>query len=104
MPYIIVHTWYPPDRVDDVVNAYMQAMEKVPTDESITTPLVDAAVTSTKNGIETITISEVKPQKLEEAMERTNQRMVMFHSVPDYRYEIKMWSTIEEALTSVGRG
>lgn len=104
MPYIVVQAWYPPDRVDDVVNAYMQAMEKVPADESATTPLVDAAVTSTKNGLETITISEVKPQKLEEAFERTQQRMVMFHSVPDYRYETKMWMTLEEALASVGKG
>ena len=104
MPYIVVQAWYPPDSVDDVVNAYMEAIEKVPADESITTPLVDAAVTSTINGIETITISEVKPQKLEEAFQRTQQRMVMFHSVPDYRYETKMGMTVEEALASVGRG
>lgn len=103
MPYIIVHTWYPPDRVGEVVNVYMEAMEKVPADESIATVIVEAAVTSTKKGIETISISEVKPQKYEEAMERTNQRMVMFHSVPDYRYETKMWMTVEEALASVGK-
>ena len=104
MSYIVVRAWYPPDRVDDVVNVYMEAMEKVPADESITTTIVEAAVTSTIDGIETISISEVKPQKLEEAMERTNQRMVMFHSVPDYRYEAKMWMTVEEALASVGKG
>ena len=103
MPYIVVHAWYPPNRVDDVVSKYMEAMEKVPDDESISTPIVPAAVSSTKKGIETISISEIKPQKLEEAMERTNQRMVMFHSVPDYRYETKMWMTVEEALASVGR-
>jgi hypothetical protein len=104
MPYIVVQAWYPPDRVDDVVNVYMQAVEKVPADESITTPVVEAAVTSNKDGIETISISEVKPGKLEEAIDRTNQRMVMFHSVPDYRYESKTWMTVEEALSAVGRG
>ncbi len=104
MPYIFTHAWYPPDKVDDVVNKYMEAMEKIPVDESIATPIVLGAVDSTKEGIETITISEAKPQKLDEALERTNQRMVMFHSVPEYRYETKVLSTIEEALSSIGRG
>ena len=104
MPYIVVQAWYPPDSVDDVVNAYMQAMEQVPADESIAKVVVEAAVTSSINGIETISISEVKPKKLEDALERTNQRMVMFHSVPDYRYESKVWSTVGEALASIGRG
>ncbi len=104
MPYTMTHAWYPPDMVDDVVNKYMEVMEKFPVDESVAVPVIPAAITSTKKGIETIVISEVKPKKLDEAIERITQSMVMFHSVPGYRYEVKTWMTLEEALKSVGRG
>lgn len=99
MPYTVVYAWYPPDRVDDVVNVYMKVMEKFPVDESVAAPVIPGAVSSTKKGISTITISEVKPQKLDEAVDRLNQSMVMFHSVTDYRYEVKIMSTFFLHLT-----
>jgi len=41
---------------------------------------------------------------LEEALERTNNTMAMFNSIPDYRHETKVWMTLEEGLKSIGMG
>ena len=104
MPYIVVHSWYPPHIGEEVVKKYMEAMEKYPEEERLGDPTVPVAVSSTVNGIECLSISNIKPNMLEEALERTNNTMAMFNSIPDYRHETKVWMTLEEGLKSIGMG
>ena len=104
MPYIVVHTWYPPHIGEEVVKKYMEAMEKYPEEERLGDPTVPVAVSSTVNGIECLSISNIKPNMLEEALERTNNTMAMFNTLADYRYETKVWMTLEEGLKSIGMG
>jgi hypothetical protein len=102
MPYIITSSIYPADKVPEVAKKYLQAMEKYPPDENLTTLLVPAAVKSTQEGIKTLVIQEAKEGKLEDAFKRTASMMVMFQSIPGYRYSVDVHYKVEEALALVG--
>jgi hypothetical protein len=104
MPYVITRCWYPNHLVDEVAKKYIEIMEKYPPDESISKTIVPAAVSSTKNGIETISIDEVKSQKLADALEHDALFMAEYRNIKGFRYETKVWSTVEEAMKQIGMG
>jgi hypothetical protein len=104
MPYLITHIWYPNHVVDEVAKKYGENLEKYPPDESISKNIVPAAVSATKKGIEVISIDEVEPQKLGDALEREALFMVEYRNINGFRYETKIWATLEEAMKSIGMG
>jgi hypothetical protein len=59
-------------------------------------------VSSGKDGIEVIVISEVRKEKYEEALNLESRRVVMLFSIEGYRYEIKTLLTLEEAMPLLG--
>jgi hypothetical protein len=104
MPYIITRCWYPNHVVDEVAKKYMENLEKYPSDESISKTIVPAAVSSTKKGIEVISIEEVDRQYLGDALEKEAIFMAEYRNINGFRYEIKLWSTVEEAMKHIGMG
>ena len=102
MPYLITTSVYPAEIRTEVATRYLEAMEKFPPDESLTVPLVPAAVKATLDGIKVIGISEVKEGKLGEALDRTAKMMVMFQTLPGYRYTVEVFYKVEEALALIG--
>ena len=103
MPCMVTTGIYPPDKEKEVWDIYNEGMEKIPVDESISVPL-GIGVNATVNGIEVIAMSEIKPGKLEIALERMKRFMAMLHSIPGFRYEIKVYMTTDEHLKSIGMG
>ena len=104
MPYIITRCWYPHHLADEVAKKYLEVMEKNPPDESISKTIVPVAVTSSKDGLETLTIDEAERQKVGDALNRDARIMTEFRNIEGFNYEIKSWATIEEALESIGLG
>ncbi len=104
MPYIISRSWYPPSKMDETVKKYFEVMEKYPFDETLGKQIVQVATTTSKDGIETITITEVEQQKVGAALEWGKRFMMEFRSIEGFKYEIKVWSTAEEALARHGVG
>ena len=104
MPYIITRCWYPLHKAGEPGKKYLEVMKKYPPDESIAKPIVPVAVTSTKDGIETLSISEVESQKVGEAYNREARMMVEFKEIERFSYEIKVWSKVDEALDMIGLG
>ena len=102
MVLIMVTSWYPPDKATEVAKKYIEVMQKIPDDPSIGKPLVPVGVSADKDGINVIAITEVRKGKYEEALNRTNRRMVMFFGIEGYRYEIKTLLTLEEAMPLIG--
>ena len=68
----------------------------------ITVQVVPAAVKSTHEGVQVLGIVEVKEGKLEDALKRTVSMMVMFQSIPGYRYTTEIHYKVEEALALIG--
>lgn len=104
MPYVITRCWYPNHLVDEVAKKYIENMEKYPPDESISKTIVPAAVSTTKDGIETISIDEVESQKLSDAIEHDALFMAEYRNIKGFRYETKVWATVEEAMKNIGMG
>ena len=102
MVLIMVTSWYPPTKVIEVAEKYIEVMQKIPDDPSIAEPLVTVGVSSGKDGVEVISIGNVRKGKYDEAMNIVLRRMVMFHGIEGYRYEIKTLSTPEEAMPLIG--
>ena len=80
----------------------MEALTKYPPDESLATQVVPAAVKSTHQGIEGITIFEVQEGKLDAAYARAVDTMVMFQSIVGFVYTVEVYLKVEEAMTAIG--
>jgi len=102
MPIIFVESQYPVSKNKEVLAAWLSALEKYPRDESLATPLVDAAVTSDKCGLRVFSANQTKPGKYEEALAYTSKFMTEFFDIEDFSYEIRTWLTNEEAMESIG--
>ena len=104
MPYIITRCWYPNHLADAVAKKYLEVMKENPPDESISKTIVPVAVSSSKNGLETLTIAQVERQKVGDALNRDARIMAEFRNIEGFNYEIKSWAKVEEALESIGLG
>ena len=102
MPYIITISLYPSDKGTEVAERYFEALAKYPPDENLATQIVPAAVKSTHDGLSVIGISDVKEGKLEEALNRTVNMMVMFQDIEGFEYSTDIHYKVEEALAMIG--
>ncbi len=102
MPYIITTSIYPTEKAPEVAEKYLEAMKKYPPDENLAVEVVPAAVKSTHEGVKVLGIAEVKEGKLEDALKQIVNRMVMFMSIPGYRYSTAIYYKVEEALALIG--
>ena len=102
MPYGVAKSWYPTHLASEVAKRYLEAIKKYPPDDSISTPLIPVAVKTTKKGIETMAIIEIKKGKLEEAFIRAGNMMAMFNDIEGFEYSIERWATLSEALVTIG--
>ena len=101
MVMIMVTSWYPPDKAIEVAKKFLEGMQKFP-QESFEKPLVLAGVSSVKDGIRGITITEVEKGKYEEALSLEAKRLVEYMSIEGYKFKMETLMTIEEAMPLVG--
>ena len=102
MPYIVVTGWYPTDIGTEVANKYFEMLKQYPFDRSLGKETIPVAVTTNKKGIIVLSVMDVKEGKLEDAYNWVGSRMVLFQSIKGYEYKIRVWSTVVEALESIG--
>ncbi|MEN8226367.1 MAG: hypothetical protein ABFS05_13510 [Bacteroidota bacterium] len=102
MPYIITTSIYPSHKGPEVAERYLEAIAKYPPDENLGTEVVPAAVKSVHGGIKVTGISEAKEGKLEDALNRTVNMMVMFQDIEGFEYTTEIHYKVEEALALIG--
>lgn len=102
MPYLITIAWYPSAKATEVAEKYLEARKQFPPDRSLTKEVVQVAVTTNKNGINVMSISEVKEGKLEEALTYAGNAMIPYQSIEGFEYKTRIWSTIVEAMELLG--
>ena len=104
MPYIVTYSWYPTHKIPEVVKRYFEVIEKLPHDESLSELVVPVSLKATERGIASTGIELVKDGKLEEALNRRIQGMIMYHDIEGYEYSVEIQNTVGEALTLAGMG
>jgi len=102
MPYIIVYIRYPSDLATEVQEKYFEIMKELPFDKSLGKETIPVASNSNVNGIEIISVMEVKQGKLEEALKWARKRMRGFQSIKGLEYDMRLWNTLAEALEGSG--
>jgi len=105
MPYLITFTKWPSDKSMEVVKKAIESNKKFPEDDSLGEDLLPGnAIKSTKEGVKTITVLNVSKGKLEEALSRAIAVGNFFAmSIEGFEYTIEVWSTVEEAYSSIGQ-
>jgi hypothetical protein len=98
MPYIIVQAWYPTEVNIEVVEKYFEMLKEFPFDRSLGKETIPVTSNTNKNGVEIISVMEVKQGKLEEAWTWVGKRIGGMQTVKGFEYEIRLWSTLAEAL------
>jgi hypothetical protein len=106
MPYIIVSSWWPSHKGDEAVNKYLEVLKKYNQSKIPGKLIVPVAVTTTKNGVKTVRIREIKKddaQGFADALTMTGEQMAEFQEIEGYEYKVRIWSTASEALASIKR-
>lgn len=98
MVYIIIDVWYPPGQESKAANKYLEVMKKYPADLSVGEATIPIAVNSTPEGIHTITVTNVKKGKLEQAIKDATRNMLEFSSIEGMRYQIRTYLNGPEAF------
>ena len=102
MPYLVIKSWYPTHLASEVAKRYLEVVQKYPPDNTLGETLVPVAVKTTKKGIKTMSIYEIKEGKLEEANTRAGNAMAMFNDIEGYEYSVERWATVSEAMAAIG--
>jgi ribosomal protein L33 len=97
---VLVKTWFPNDKLNEVVQIYIKAMGTMP---SYIKNLGDAPYTRpTKDGIKSYTMMEFPNEKTAEALMEITKYCNRFNSVVGYRWTVETIMGIKEAFQSVG--
>ena len=102
MPYLLTTSSYPTDLRDEVVKAYFIMLKEMPFDKSLGKETIQVAVTTNPKGVKSLSIANIKEGKLTEAILWTYKRMTYFQEIKGFEYKIRVWTTIVEALESIG--
>lgn len=103
MPYIVVFTRWPSDKIPEIVKKAIEVAQKFPPDDSLGDQIVPNAIKGSLDGVKTIGITLVKQGKLEEALTRASATVNMYATIPGFESSVEVWSTVEEAYTSIGQ-
>lgn len=101
MPYVVIKTWFPSNKANEVAKKYIEERKKYPFDRSLGKEVV-SAVSSDENGIISMGIIDVKEGKLEETLTRDSNIGVMYFNIEGYKRKQEVWSTAAEAFAFIG--
>ena len=102
MPYLFTTSSYPTDLRDEVVKAYFKMLKEMPFDKSLGKETIQVAITTNPKGVKSLSIANIKEGKLTEAILWTYRRMTFFQEIKGFEYKIRVWTSIVEALDSIG--
>lgn len=102
MPIIVIDSHYPASKNQDVLTAWLGAMEKYPRPKDLCKTLIQSAVSSNYDGLRVFSAFQTNPGKYEEAAAYFSKFMTSFFHIEEYYYEMATWATIEEAMESIG--
>lgn len=96
MVYVVLKTFYPNHKGEEVGKIYMELLRKYPPDESIAEYVVRGAARPTEKGAEGMTIFKLKEGQFDRFTKRIISVMALFNNVEGFGYTIDIWATAEE--------
>lgn len=104
MPYLVAFAKWPTDKTAEMVKKAIEVVKKYPEDRSLGEPVIPNAFKGGLEGMRSISITEVKKGKLEEAITRSREIAMMYAaSVEGFEYSMEVWATQIEGWSSIGQ-
>ena len=101
MVLIVITSWFPHDKANEVAKKFIEVSKKYPPDESLGKTLT-TAVKVTKDGIKALGVAEIVKGKVEDYIARATKTQQEYAGIEGFRYEIEMFMDITEAMAVVG--
>ncbi|MFX0042778.1 MAG: hypothetical protein ACFE8L_07690 [Candidatus Hodarchaeota archaeon] len=103
MVLIVTQHWWPHGQSAKVGKVYLDVMKKFPDDTSISKPVLRSAIWPAKDGMFSITVSNIQPGKTKESMDLATKRLLMMaEAIDGFRYEIHIAYDLVEGMPLVG--
>lgn len=103
MPYVFTHNIMPNDKTTEIADIYLKDLKN---ERSATRPLakeiIPNAIKATMQGIESISVYDVKEGKLDEFLNVQQNIMVKYHDIVGFKYRIEVRFKVTEALEMIG--
>ena len=96
MVYVVLKTFYPTHKVEEVGKIYMELLKKYPPDESIAEYVVRGAARPTEKGLEGMTIWKLKEGQFDKFTKHMMSAMAMFNNVEGFGWTVDLWATAGE--------
>ena len=101
MVYLIIESWYPFGKTDEVRNKFFEVEKEYPEDPNLAKRLL-IAFRAVKEGVNALSIYDVKDGKYKETLIRLAKSMRLFTEVEGYKYEMRSYITLAEGLALTG--
>ncbi len=102
MVMIVTTTWFPVGKSSEVGKIYLEVLKQFPPDKTIAKAIVRVGVRTTKDGMKSFSIFEIKEGKLKEFMDNYYKQILMFSEIEGYRSEMELYMSGAEALPLIG--
>lgn len=102
MVLLITENWWPANKAEEVGKKYLEALKKYPENRAISKPIVRSAIWTTNEGMHSITVNDIKPGKVKEAMDLATQTELVMSSIEGWRYSINIAYDLAEAMPLIG--
>ena len=103
MPYVVTFAKFPLDQATETAKIYVEtAKDYRSKHRELAKEIVPNAVKATDDGIDSISVYDVKEGKLEEFLFLEQKNLVNYHNIPGYKYHIEVRFKVTEALELVG--
>ena len=96
--YIVLKSFFPTHKGEEIQKIYLELLKKYPPDESVAETLVRGAGRPTEKGSEGMSIWKLKEGQFDVMAKRIMSAMAMFSKVEGFRWSVELWATAEEQM------
>ena len=103
MPYLFSYTTFPSDQAENISKVYLRVIkEERAAMRPLAKEIIPNAVKATEEGMNVISVYDVKEGKLEECLALQQKQMIVYHDIPGFRYKLEVRFKVVEALEMLG--
>ncbi len=103
MPYVFTTSIFPPHAAEQLAKVFVDILKDYRSKvRALGKEIISNAIKSTPQGIESISVWDIKEGKLEEFLSVEAQSMTNYHKIEGFRYTINVRFKAIEALEMIG--
>lgn len=102
MVILVSTTTFPYNKGKDVAELFAEVAKKLPVQKDMEKPILRMAARVTKDGLKTISITEVKKEKYDEFMKHISKVQMEYFKIEGIKFEVEHYLSGVDAMALVG--